>query len=83
VVAYRRQLHARWKLLGNKVLLQQLQHPTTIRGLPERWKDAGAGLVGGEVVTDMLVSQPFFALQGPPGTGKTEMTARAVVAYLR
>ncbi len=83
VVAFRRQVHARWKLLGNKVLLQQLQHPTTIRGLPERWKDAGAGLVGGEVVTDMLVSQPFFALQGPPGTGKTEMTARAVVAYLR
>ncbi|MFJ1757726.1 AAA domain-containing protein [Kitasatospora sp. NPDC088134] len=82
-VAYRRQLHARWKLLDNKVLLQQLQNPTTIRGLPERWKDAGAGLVGGDAVTDMLVSQPFFALQGPPGTGKTEMTARAVVAYLR
>ncbi|MFF4649906.1 AAA domain-containing protein [Streptomyces sp. NPDC001380] len=82
-VAYRRQLHARWKLLGNKVLLQQLQNPTTIKGLPERWKDAGTGLVGGEVVTDMLVSQPFFALQGPPGTGKTEMTARAVIAYLR
>ncbi|WP_431958858.1 AAA domain-containing protein [Actinacidiphila sp. bgisy160] len=81
-VALRRQLHARWRLLENKVLVKQLQHPMTIKGLPGRWEKAAEG-IGQEVVTDMLVSQPFYALQGPPGTGKTEMTARAVAAYLR
>ena len=81
-VSLRRQFDARWELLDNKILLRQLRRPSTIRGLPDRWADAGKGLDGGEVVTDMLVSEPFFALQGPPGTGKTEVAARAITAHL-
>jgi AAA domain len=81
-VSLRRQYDARWELLDNKVLLRQLRNPSTIRGLPDRYADAGKGLIGGEVVTDMLVSEPFFALQGPPGTGKTETAARALTAHL-
>jgi superfamily I DNA and/or RNA helicase len=31
----------------------------------------------------MSKTEPLFALQGPPGTGKTEVTAEAIMAYLK
>ncbi|MBT2234425.1 AAA domain-containing protein [Nonomuraea sp. NEAU-A123] len=82
-VALQRQMDARWELLDNKVLLGQLRQPSTIRGLPGRWTDVIGDFSSGDVVLDLLVSEPFFALQGPPGTGKTEVAARALTAFLK
>ncbi|MFC4055677.1 AAA domain-containing protein [Actinomadura syzygii] len=87
-VSLRRQTDARWELLDNKVLLSQLRRPSTIRGLPGRWKDAVADIEpttfdADDVVLDLLVCEPFSAVQGPPGTGKTEVAARALTAFLR
>jgi AAA domain/Protein kinase domain len=83
--AWQRQSDARWELLANELLLEQLTGPRTIPDLPKRWEKAGAQLEGEgrDAVQRMLVSRPFFALQGPPGTGKTEVAARAVAAFLR
>jgi hypothetical protein len=83
-VALRRQLNARGDMLNNRVLIGQLQNPRALAGRSDRWRDAGAGLLGGaqDAVVEMLTAEPFFALQGPPGTGKTEVVAHAVRAYL-
>ena len=80
----RRQADARAELMATPGLLGQLRRPTTIQGLRHRWRRAGQGLLGGvdEIVKDMLVSQPFYALHGPPGTGKTTVVASAVDAFL-
>ena len=83
-VSLRRQVDARMDALRKTGLVDQLADPFTIRGMTDRWRDAGDGL--GEsthIVHNMLVSQPFYALQGPPGTGKTEVAAHAIAAYLR
>lgn len=81
----RRQAEARVELLATPGLLGQLHSPTTVQGLRHRWRRAGRGLRGGgdEIVKDMLVSQPFFALHGPPGTGKTTVVAAAVQDFVR
>ncbi|MEH0823144.1 MULTISPECIES: AAA domain-containing protein [unclassified Micromonospora] len=93
-IALRRQIAARWELLDNRTLLDQLRNPVTIRGMPTRWQQAIHAFDNGdpkprplsgssaETVLEMLVSQPFYAVQGPPGTGKTEIASRAVAAYL-
>nr|CEL20881.1 DNA helicase [Kibdelosporangium sp. MJ126-NF4]CTQ98314.1 DNA helicase [Kibdelosporangium sp. MJ126-NF4] len=88
-VALQRQHDARWNMLDDRVLLDQLRNPLTINGFREPWQRAVDALPGkelkgkgGEVVVDMLVSQPFFAIQGPPGTGKTEIASRAIAAYV-
>jgi hypothetical protein len=81
----RRQAEARVELLATPGLLGQLHSPTTVQGLRHRWRRAGRGLRGGadEMVKDILVSQPFFALHGPPGTGKTTVVAAAVQEFVR
>jgi hypothetical protein len=93
-IALDRQFNARWDLLDNRLLLDQLRNPVTIRGFPGRWKKAIAMFEQGEpkprklegksleVVMDMLLSEPFFAVQGPPGTGKTEIASWAIAAHL-
>ena len=81
-VTLRRQRAARAELMKHKVLMRQLQSPTTIPGFREPWVHAGDGLEGGDMVADLLACQPLYALQGPPGTGKTEFAARAIGAYL-
>ncbi|MFW5417627.1 hypothetical protein J0910_13530 [Nocardiopsis sp. CNT-189] len=83
-IALRRQSDALPTLLDNRMLVGQLLNPTTIRGLVHPWKkEAGSGLIGGVIATEMLVCEPFFALHGPPGTGKTRVSAQAIAAYLR
>lgn len=83
--ALRREREASAEFLQARGLLGQLHAPRTIRGLRHRWRDAGSELRGGgdQIVKDILVSQPFFALHGPPGTGKTTVVAHAVEAFLR
>jgi AAA domain-containing protein/protein kinase-like protein len=80
----RRQREAATEFLEARGLLGQLHAPKTIKGLRHRWRNAGSDLRGGadQIVKDMLVSQPFFALHGPPGTGKTTVVAHAVEAFL-
>ncbi|TCJ33728.1 AAA domain-containing protein [Parafrankia sp. BMG5.11] len=80
-----RQREARDELVRNRVLVNRLLDPVSIRGDASRWRGAAGRLQGegAEVVIDMLCHQPMFALQGPPGTGKTEISSQAVQAYLR
>jgi hypothetical protein len=84
-IALRREREASAEFLRARGLLGQLHAPRTIRGLRHRWRDAGRTLRGGgdQVVKDILVSQPFFALHGPPGTGKTTVLSHAVEALLK
>ncbi|MDT3446730.1 AAA domain-containing protein [Pseudofrankia sp. BMG5.37] len=84
-IALYRQQDARDELVRNRVLVNRLLDPVSIRGDASRWRGA-AGRLKGEgaaVVVDMLCHQPMFALQGPPGTGKTEISSQAVQACLR
>lgn len=84
-IARNRQLDARAELLRLPGLLNHLRKPSSIEFLPERWADAGEGLLGNasEVVTKILSCQPISAVQGPPGTGKTTVVARAIAASMR
>lgn len=77
-VALGRQWSARWELLRNRLLVEQLDSPYELRR-ESLTKDAGKAAVAERLRT----AQPLFALQGPPGTGKTETTATAICEYLR
>jgi hypothetical protein len=79
-----RQRDASYELFKAKHLQSYLHRPRTIRTLAHHWKDVGADLKGDarEVVQEILVCEPFFAIQGPPGTGKTRVAATALAAYL-
>jgi hypothetical protein len=72
------------ELFGSTTLLESLANPGTIGGLPHRWRKAGEYLDpdAPEVIRDLLVSHPFYAIQGPPGTGKTTVVAHTVATYL-
>ncbi|AGL19256.1 AAA domain-containing protein [Actinoplanes sp. N902-109] len=79
-----RQAEAKTELLDNRLLLRQLSRPTPIPGRPVDVSAHTADMIGDSprVISDMLQSDPFFALQGPPGTGKTEIAARAINLHL-
>jgi hypothetical protein len=82
-IALSRQTAARWDMLDNRVLLDQLDNPRAIRGLAARASNGGSGRsLTDQVALKMVTYQPLFAVQGPPGTGKTEVTARAVKELL-
>ncbi|WP_143219175.1 AAA domain-containing protein [Actinokineospora bangkokensis] len=76
-VALNRQDQAKWELLGNRLLVDQLARPNAMNppALTKRSTNA-------EVADALGRTEPLFALQGPPGTGKTETTSDAVVSYL-
>ncbi|GAA3435918.1 AAA domain-containing protein [Kutzneria kofuensis] len=77
-VALRRQEDARAELLANRVLVQQLATPRAVE-MPRLTKRSTTT----QVAEAMSKIEPLFALQGPPGTGKTEVTAEAILAYLK
>lgn len=76
-VALGRQLSARWELLKNRQLVQQLDSPQSLGYRP---LDPNAS--ADAVISRINGNQPLFALQGPPGTGKTELAAQALCSFL-
>ncbi len=80
-----RQSEALLELTENRTLLRHLLTPTPEYRPSYRWATAGGTLLGDgrEAVRAILEHDGLFALQGPPGTGKTEVTAQAVVDFLR
>ncbi|GEB53839.1 AAA domain-containing protein [Streptomyces cacaoi] len=76
-MALSRQEQARWELLDNRVLVEQLAKPNAVHTVRLTKRSGNA-----EVARALSSTEPLFALQGPPGTGKTEVTSDAIVRYL-
>jgi hypothetical protein len=76
-MAWNRQDQARWELLDNRVLIEQLARPQAANPVAMTARSSAQRVV--DALSDV---EPLFAVQGPPGTGKTEVTSRAIVRYL-
>ena len=83
----RREIKARQALQSQPGLVQTLRSPQAFELARHRWElppEAEDTLRGNanDIITDILATEPFYALQGPPGSGKTTAVARALQRYL-
>ena len=83
-----REIKARQALQSQTALVQLLRRPDSFQLARHRWEvpeTISKELRGNapEIITDILATEPFFALQGPPGSGKTTTVALALSLYLK
>ena len=83
-----REIKARQALQSQTALVQLLRRPDSFQLARHRWEvpeSISKELRGNspEIITDILATEPFFALQGPPGSGKTTTVALALSLYLK
>ena len=82
----RREVKAREMLQNQPGLVQTLRVPLAFELAIHQWvvpQEMRHGLRGNlpEIVTNILATEPFYALQGPPGSGKTTAIALALQLY--
>lgn len=83
----RREIKARQMLQSQPGLVQTLRSPQAFELNRHRWEldpELRETLRGNspDIITNILATEPFYALQGPPGSGKTTAVSHALRLYL-